>query len=839
MEDRWSIIQLLSHPLITVLLCMVVSQVSLAADTWTHAPSKCDVVLEAGFRCHWPDAYFKCECTSGAFCSDHMCKCLEGLTGDMCDQGCAYQLEDPFSCLESCSNSSCQLETTCHQGKGTCFCMEGYSGPDCNLCNGTVLPEVCTTCGGVTCQNNGKCDIVTETCFCQDGYLSPPSGIQDCSYCDPHEHSNNCLEHCMYHCKKGFCDTAIGTCRCPKAFSGYDCSWCDPTMDTEQCATSCNGIVCLNDGLCNITKRECVCPPGYYGMACGFCNQTSHKQLCSNYCPMICKYGRCDTSLRQCICDAGYDEMNCEHCIPSSHPKQCLNHCDFVCVNGGYCDTSSARCVCPDGYIGEDCSVCDPILHLENCTSHCQDSCINNATCDTLSNVCECLPGWEGQSCHKECQEGFFGKNCSNPCPCKGWPCDHISGECFIVTTPSATTTLTFKPRPATHTTHVFPPLVSSINGKPSPDSSSTRPMESPSTILLFAFLFAILLVLVILAAGLYARKRYKRNHFPHPEHNDIPLNNIVIPVTDGSSVEGENDYLPAETPLVERDSTPQPISNSFRGENATGDTEDSRVPLVKPNPRKSTNLDVDAQRLYAKGAAQNFDASFKKPPKDFQINRNIFDEKEALTRDKLKNSNYEEPDDVTNIQGTEKLLKQEALEAVEVSEGGERELSRQGGSQNRRLEDGKEKPTDSGFCEDSSLEGAVGGLSLSAGNKGGYESLALDSDSGNSEDETKDENIPPFYAQVDFSKKGKGDSLMKSDYQHLDRSIGKDSDVEEHDPSYAELEVPVKMSKGYSRLEYEPKRKAVPEMKMVEENQYAKLMNEEEADEDSDGDTP
>lgn len=272
----------------------------------------------------------------------------------------------------------------------------------------------------------------------------------------------------------------------------------------------------------------------------------------------------------------------------------------------------------------------------------------------------------------------------------------------------------------------------------------------------------------------------------------------------------GEPEFVAANTPLVESENTEEHISNSFR---RPKDSENASVPLMKPNPRKSTNLDVDAQRFYTKEAGQNLD-NFSKLPKGIKLNRNIFNEKEALNKDKFKTSNYEEPIDVkaVSLAGDDDLKK----EASKDWNAGEKDFSRQGGS-SRRAADGTEKPTDSGFCE-----GAVGGLEPSDCATGGYEKLASGSeeDSGNSDSEAKGKRNFPIYAQVDFDDKDKS-----SEYQHLGHSF--DREAETGDPSYSRLGITV--PKGYCKLNYEPKRK--PERKVVEENQYDQLRRDDNSD--------
>ena len=66
------------------------------------------------------------------------------------------------------------------------------------------------------------------------------------------------------------------------------------------------------------------------------------------------------------------------------------------------------------------------------CRGKCR--CQNNATCDGKDGTCDCQPGWTGVQCDNPCPSGYFGKNCHSKCKCQnGGSCESVDGNCTCV----------------------------------------------------------------------------------------------------------------------------------------------------------------------------------------------------------------------------------------------------------------------------------------------------------------------------------------------------------------------------------------------------------------------
>jgi hypothetical protein len=93
---------------------------------------------------------------AGNTCSDHgkcvlgKCFCIEGFSGDRCQNA-----------VDPCAGNTCSGHGSCVQGK--CFCVKGFSG---DRCQNAVDP-----CTGNTCSGHGSC--VQGKCFCIEGYTGP------------------------------------------------------------------------------------------------------------------------------------------------------------------------------------------------------------------------------------------------------------------------------------------------------------------------------------------------------------------------------------------------------------------------------------------------------------------------------------------------------------------------------------------------------------------------------------------------------------------------------------------------------------------------------------------
>ena len=60
--------------------------------------------------------------------------------------------------------------------------------------------------------------------------------------------------------------------------------------------------------------------------------------------------------------------------------------------------------------------------------------CQNNATCDEKDGTCDCQPGWTGVQCDNPCPSDYYGKNCNSKCKCQnGGSCESVDGNCTCV----------------------------------------------------------------------------------------------------------------------------------------------------------------------------------------------------------------------------------------------------------------------------------------------------------------------------------------------------------------------------------------------------------------------
>ncbi|WAR16520.1 TENX-like protein, partial [Mya arenaria] len=188
-------------------------------DTCEHECSNC----RSGTTCMKSDGYCRDECADG-FSGDYC--------GTPCNNGCAtctrYQTYECLSCQtgrhghdgsyytcrntcnNTCVNMSCDvLNGQCDQG-----CVDGYSGPFCNI----SCPTNCKSCH----QYNGECD------FCSKDFWG-----KKCL--------NNCSENCT-HINESLssCDITSGECKhgCQNGTHG---SFCNIKCD-QKCLASGDGV---------------------------------------------------------------------------------------------------------------------------------------------------------------------------------------------------------------------------------------------------------------------------------------------------------------------------------------------------------------------------------------------------------------------------------------------------------------------------------------------------------------------------------------------------------------------------------------------------------------------
>ena len=435
-----------------------------------------------GPRCAVP-----CEGGTVPVCSGHgdcvaptgHCRCQSGWrTGDgpgVCDAECPGGAALPCHGHGNCT------------GAAACECDWGWAGADCATpCARDASARVCGghgVCdrlqGGCVCSRNAgsghwagaACDVCADGYYderCAAACVSGYSVARRC-VCETFWATPNCSVHCPHSARgvacggHGVCDSgASGTGRC-LCYTGYAGPACD-----VQCPSA-GDAPCTGHGLCNSTDGACACHTtgaGYWaGAACDRCVAPYFGANCNLLCPknattgLDCSgHGRC-IGAAVCTCDAGpaggwWAGALCTHCAPGHFGADCAAVCP-----GGSCNPCAGHGRCREGLDGDggcecargpgvgywataNCSECARGYWTPQCTEACPGGaarpCSGHGVCSDGTfgtGRCACAAGpatgwWAGPDCGV-CVGGYFGPNCTQPCPglTAGQPC-HGHGRC-------------------------------------------------------------------------------------------------------------------------------------------------------------------------------------------------------------------------------------------------------------------------------------------------------------------------------------------------------------------------------------------------------------------------
>uniref|UniRef100_A0A8B9N1S4 Laminin subunit beta 4 n=1 Tax=Accipiter nisus TaxID=211598 RepID=A0A8B9N1S4_9AVES len=240
--------------------------------------------------------YFARSCYQDPQSAQLVCNCLEGYSGNRCDECPSGYYKNPGSPGLDCAPCPCNnnIDVTdpesCNRVTGECTkCLHNTHGANCQFCKpgyfGSALDQSCQRC---TCNQAGVCPAVC------------PGGDAAC-LCDPATGACPCLPNVVgvtcNQCASGYWDLA----------SGKGCQICDCDPKNSQ------------SNLCNQLTGQCPCKLGYSGRCCDECeenyfgNPQTHCISCKCN-PEGTSQPKCDKATGVCNCRAGITGRFCDQC---------------------------------------------------------------------------------------------------------------------------------------------------------------------------------------------------------------------------------------------------------------------------------------------------------------------------------------------------------------------------------------------------------------------------------------------------------------------------------------------------------------------------------------------
>ncbi|XP_069085921.1 laminin subunit beta-4 isoform X2 [Pleurodeles waltl] len=242
--------------------------------------------------------YFAHSCYQDQRSSEVICNCLQGYSGNQCDECPPGFYENIRQEGERCIPCSCNSNidvmdpASCDRVTGECLnCLHNTHGPNCQFCRpgyfGSALKQNCKRC---TCNSRG---------------INPIE-------CPPDEGEEQCV-----------CDQETGQCPCLPNVIGINCDQCAP-------------------GTWNMVRGE----------GCQFCG-------CD---PNTSESNECNQFTGACPCKSEYGGRNCDQCAENyyGNPKvKCIPcRCSLEGTRRPVCDSESGACNCLVGVIGRRCDKC-------------------------------------------------------------------------------------------------------------------------------------------------------------------------------------------------------------------------------------------------------------------------------------------------------------------------------------------------------------------------------------------------------------------------------------------------------------------------------------------------
>ncbi|XP_009863212.1 PREDICTED: laminin subunit beta-4 [Apaloderma vittatum] len=265
--------------------------------------------------------YFAHSCYQDSQSAQLVCNCLEGFSGNQCDECPSGFYKIPGSPGLDCTPCPCNNNInvtdpeSCNRATGECTkCLHNTHGANCQFCKpgyfGSALDQNCRRC---TCNPAGVhpavcpegdaaclCDPTTGACpclpnvvgtacdQCASGYwdLASGKGCQTCA-CDPKNSQSN------------QCNQLTGQCPCKLGYSGRCCDECEenyfgnPQKHCISCECNLEGT---SQPKCDKDTGACNCRAGVTGRFCNQCSRGFEKDFPSCHQCHLC-FEQWDTAI--------------------------------------------------------------------------------------------------------------------------------------------------------------------------------------------------------------------------------------------------------------------------------------------------------------------------------------------------------------------------------------------------------------------------------------------------------------------------------------------------------------------------------------------------------------
>ncbi|XP_008941105.1 PREDICTED: laminin subunit beta-4-like, partial [Merops nubicus] len=242
------------------------------------------------------NSYFAHSCYQDSQSAQLVCNCLEGYSGNRCDECPSGFYKNPGSPRLDCVPCPCNNNInvtdpeSCNRVTGECTkCLHNTHGANCQFCRpgyfGSAFNQNCQRC---TCNLEG-----VHPAMC-------PGGDAAC-LCDPATGACPCLPNVVgvtcNQCASGYWDL----------YSGKGCQNCDCDPKNSQ------------SNHCNQLTGQCPCKLGYRGRSCNECEENyfgdPQRHCISCECnPEGTSQPKCDQATGACNCRAGVTGRFCSQC---------------------------------------------------------------------------------------------------------------------------------------------------------------------------------------------------------------------------------------------------------------------------------------------------------------------------------------------------------------------------------------------------------------------------------------------------------------------------------------------------------------------------------------------